>query len=71
MNKKGIAKRRICTAVGMARTMMLYAALQSGDRVIIQDLCPQAMGHAVWLYNSMPQMDKIRCSPSPKAYTIS
>lgn len=56
-HQNGIAERGIRTVVGMARTMMLHAALRYGDRVITQDLWPQAMDHAVWLYNRMPRMD--------------
>jgi transposase InsO family protein len=56
-HQNGIAERGIRTVVGMARTMMLHAALRYGDRVITQDLWPQAMDHAVWLYNRMPRTD--------------
>jgi transposase InsO family protein len=56
-HQNGVAERGIRTVVGMARTMMLHAALRYGDRVITQDLWPQAMDHAVWLYNRMPRTD--------------
>lgn len=52
----GVAERGIRTIVTMARTMMLHAALRHGD-AIKQELWPQAMDYAVWLYNHIPRMD--------------
>jgi transposase InsO family protein len=56
-HQNGVAESGIRTMVGMARTMMLHAALGYGERVIPQDLWPQAMDHAVWLYSRMPRTD--------------
>jgi hypothetical protein len=39
----------------MTRTMMLHAATRHSPGVISKSLWPQAMDHAVWLYNRIPQ----------------
>ena len=54
-HQNGVAERSIRTVVGIARTMMLHAALRHGSGMISQNLWPQAMDHAVWLYNRIPQ----------------
>lgn len=54
-HQNGVAERSIRTVVGIARTMLLHAALRHGSGVINQNLWPQAMDHAVWLYNMIPQ----------------
>jgi len=54
-HQNGIAERSIRTVVGMARTMMMHAALRHGGGVINQELWPMAMDHAAWIYNRIPQ----------------
>jgi transposase InsO family protein len=56
-HENGVAESGIRTVVGMARTMMFHAPRRYGDKVITQDLSPQAMDHAVWIYNRMPRTD--------------
>ena len=56
-HQNGIAERATLTIVNMARTMLLHAALRHGGHIIQQDLWPQAMDHAVWLYNRLPRPD--------------
>jgi hypothetical protein len=56
-HQNGIAERSILTITNMARTMLLHAALRHCGSQIHQDLWPQAMDHAVWLYNRIPRPD--------------
>jgi hypothetical protein len=56
-HQNGVAERSILTITGMARTMLLHAALRHGGSHIHQDLWPQAIDHAVWLYNRIPRVD--------------
>ena len=56
-HQNGIAERSILTITGMARTMLLHAALRHGGSHIHQDLWPQAIDDAVWLFNRIPRTD--------------
>jgi hypothetical protein len=50
-HQNGVAERSILTITRIAKTMLLHAALRQGGSRIHQDLWPQAMDHAAWLYN--------------------
>ena len=39
----------------MAITMMIHAEMHQPEGVITSDMRPQALDHAVWIYNRMPQ----------------
>lgn len=55
-HQNGVAERGILTVVTMARTMLIHAAMRHGT-AIKPEHWPQAMDHAVWLYNRIPRMD--------------
>lgn len=55
-HQNGIAERGVKTAVNMARTVLLLAALRAPN-LVHQDLWPMAMHHAAWSCNCIPRQD--------------
>ena len=55
-HKNGASERATNMEVTMARTMLIHTEIICTDDTLSTDICPTTIYSAVWVYNSIPDM---------------